>query len=88
METNIFLKERKDMDVLKIKTKFMRNVLSKIIETLIQKKTGYKVKIQLNDIDVAITDDNAHISLNVEADMNVNELKKITKIIGTEDRDL
>lgn len=76
------------MDVLKIKTKFMRNVLSKIIETLIQKKTGYKVKIQLNDIDVAITDDNAHISLNVEADMNVNELKKITKIIGTEDRDL
>ena len=73
------------MDVLKIKTKFMQNILSKIIETLIQKKTGYKIKIQLKDIDMTITQDNAHISLNAEADMNINELKKVTKIIEAKD---
>lgn len=76
------------MDILKIKTKFMQNILSKIIETLIQKKTGYKIKIQLKDIDMTITEDNAHISLNAEADMNINELKKVTKIIEDKDWDL
>ena len=76
------------MDVLKIKTKFMQNILSKIIETLIQKKTGYKIKIQLKDIDMTITEDNAHISLNAEADMNINELKRVTKIIEAKDWDL
>lgn len=76
------------MDVLKIKTKFIQNILSKIIETLIQKKTGYKIKIQLKDIDITITEDNAHISLNAEADMSINELKKITKIIEAKDWDL
>lgn len=76
------------MDVLKIKTKFMQNILSKIIETLIQKKTGYKIKIQLKDIDMTITEDNAHISLNAEADMSINELKKVAKIIEAKDWDL
>lgn len=76
------------MDVLKIKTKFIQNILSKIIETLIQKKTGYKIKIQLKDIDMTITEDNAHISLNAEAYMNINELKKVTKIIEAKDWDL
>lgn len=76
------------MDVLKIKTKFMQNILSKIIETFIQKKTGYKIKIQLKDIDMTITEDNAHISLNAEADMNINELKKVTKIIESKDLDI
>ena len=76
------------MDVLKIKTKFIQNILSKIIETFIQKKTGYKIKIQLKDIDMTITEDNAHISLNAEADMNINELKKVTKIIEDKDWDL
>lgn len=73
------------MDILKIKTKFIQNILSKIIETLIQKKTGYKIKIQLKDIDMTITEDNAHISLNAEADMSINELKKVTKIIESKD---
>ena len=76
------------MDILKIKTKFIQNILSKIIETLIQKKTGYKIKIQLKDIDMTITEDNAHISLNAEADMSINELKKVTKIIEAKDWDL
>ena len=76
------------MDILKIKTKFIQNILSKIIETLIQKKTGYKIKIQLKDIDMTITEDNAHISLNAEADMSINELKKVAKIIESKDLDI
>lgn len=73
------------MDELKIKTKLMRGMLSKVIEMLIRTKTGYKVKIQLNDIDVTITDDVAHIHLNVDGDINTNEFKKISRIIGLEE---
>ena len=73
------------MDELKIKTKLMRGMLSKIIEMMINKKTGYKVKIQLNDIDVSITEDIAHIHLDVDGDVNANDLKKFSRIIGLED---
>lgn len=73
------------MDELKIKTKLMRGILSKVIEMLIRKKTGYKIKIQVNDIDVSITDDVAHVHLNVDGDIDVNEFKKISRIIGLEE---
>ncbi len=73
------------MDELKIKTKFMRNMLSKILETMLCKKTGYKVKIQLNAIQVSITEEKAHIHIDVDGEMNVDEFKKISRIIGLED---
>lgn len=73
------------MDELKIKTKLMRGMLSKAIEMIIRNKTGYKVKIQLNDIDVSITEDVAHIHLDVDGDLNANELKKFSRIIGLEE---
>lgn len=73
------------MDELKIKTKFMRNMLSKIIENVIRKETGYKIKIQLKDVEVSVTDDIAHISLSAEGDININEFKKISRIIDLED---
>lgn len=65
------------MDILKIKTNFMRSILSKVVASMIYKKFGYKVKIKLNEIDVAVTNGNAHIKLNVEGDMNVDELKRL-----------
>ncbi len=73
------------MDEVRIKTKLMKNILSKLISTLIRKKTGYKVKVQLNDIDVVINDSTAHIHLDVEGDINIDEFKKISQIIGLED---
>lgn len=73
------------MDEVKIKTKLMKNILSRLISTLIRKKTGYKVKVQLNDIDVVINDSTAHIHLDVEGDINIDEFKKISQVIGLED---
>ena len=73
------------MDEVKIKTKLMKNILSRLISALICKKTGYKVKVQLNDIDVVINDSTAHIHLDVEGDINIDEFKKISQIIGLED---
>ena len=73
------------MDELRIRTKLMKGILSKLIETLIRKKTGYKIKVRLNDIDVVIDDDIAHVHIDVDGDISVDEFKKISQIIGSGD---
>ena len=43
------------MDEMKIKlsTNFMRGLVSKLISKTIYKKLGYKIDIQLNDLDIS-----------------------------------
>ena len=75
------------MDELKIKTKLMRGILSKIIESSIKKKTGYKIKIRLNDVDVSINDNVAYVHLDANGEISVDEFKKFLRINGLEDWD-
>ena len=72
------------MDEMRVKlsTKFMRNMVSKIIAKMIYKKTGYKVDIHLNDLDVWVIDGDTNVSLNVEAKLKSDEFNKIMKNIG------
>ena len=67
------------MDEMKIKlsTKFMRNIVSKLISKFIYKKLGYKVNIQLNDLDINIVNGETNINTNVEIKLDSNEFKKI-----------
>lgn len=79
-------KNRKDeliMDELKMKlsTKFMRGIVSKLISKFVSKKLGYKVDIQLNDLDIAVIDGDANINANVEVKINNEEFMKIMKSI-------
>lgn len=71
------------MDELKMKlsTKFMRGIVSKLISKVISKKFGYKVDIQLNDLDINVIDGDANISANVEVKINNEEFMKIMKSI-------
>lgn len=71
------------MDEMKMKlsTKFMRGIVSKLIAKIIYKKTGYKVDIQLNDLDVSVIDGDAKLVANVEAKMSNEEFMKIMKSI-------
>lgn len=72
------------MDEMKIKlsTKFMRNFAAKLISRTIYKKLGYKIDIQLNDLDINVVDGEAYISTNVEAKINNDEFAKLIKNIG------
>lgn len=72
------------MDELKMKlsTKFMKGIVSKLISMTIQKKTGYKVNIQLNDLDIKIIDGEAHIHADVDGTINKDEFMKIIKKAG------
>lgn len=72
------------MDELKLRlsTKFMRNIASKLIAKLIYKKYGYKVNVRLNDLDVSVIDGETSINTNVEIKINSSEFMKIMKDIG------
>lgn len=67
---------------IKLSTKFMRNIVSKIVARIIYKKTGYKVDIQLNDLDVQVINGDTTVNLNVEAKLKNEEFMKIMKSIG------
>ena len=67
---------------LKLSTKFMRSIVSKLIARAIYKKYGYKVNIQLNDLDISMIDGETSINTNVEVRLNSDEFRKIMKDIG------
>ena len=75
------------MDEMKLtlRTKFMRNIVAKLVSKAIEKKLGYKVKIQLNDLDVDIVDGETKISTSLELKVDSNEFKKIVKSIGLDE---
>lgn len=67
---------------LKLSTKFMRGIVSKLIARSIYKKYGYKVNVQLNDLDINIVDGETTINTNVEAKISSEEFRKImTKLV-------
>lgn len=72
------------MDEMKVKlsTKFMRNIVSKLLAKAIYKKYGYKVNIQLNDLDISVIDGETKISTNVEVKLESQEFMKIVKSVG------
>lgn len=71
------------MDELKLKlsTKFMRGIASKLIAKAISKKLGCKVDIQLNDLDISVVDGETKINTNVELKMDSDEFMKLMKSI-------
>lgn len=73
------------MDELKIASKIMTKIISKGITMAIKKKLGYNVDIQVHEIRATVNDEKAHVYLNAEGDVDINEFKKFTKVIGLED---
>lgn len=66
---------------LKLRTKFMKNVVSKWISKAIYKKFGYKIDIQLSDLDIGFVDGETIINTNVSVKLNSDEFKKIIETI-------
>ena len=70
------------MDEVKVMSKFMKGIISRLVNNTIRKKLGYNFDIQLNELYVSITDGKAHIHLNANAEIDNGELSKILKNIG------
>lgn len=61
---------------------FVGGAVAKLLSKFVQKKTGYKINIQLNDLNVEVVDGKAHLHVNADAEMDNNELIKVFKVIG------
>ena len=74
------------MDEMKVKlsTKFMRGIVAKLMAKAIYKKYGYKVDIQLNDLDISFIDGETKLNTNVEVKLDSTEFMKIVKSVGLE----
>lgn len=75
------------MDEMKVNlsTKFMRGIVAKLIAKSIYKKYGYKINIQLNELNVNVVDGETSIHTNVEVKLNSDEFMKIMKTVGDQD---
>ena len=71
------------MDELKLNlsSKFMKGIVTKLIAKAIYKKTGYKIDVELNSINVEVIDGKTHIHADVDVEIDNNELKKIVSTI-------
>ena len=69
------------MDELKlvISTRFMRNLITKILAKAIYKKTGYRVDVQINAIEAETYDGKVRVHMDVDAEMNSEDLKNALK---------
>lgn len=67
------------MDELKLKlsTRFMRNMVSKLISRSIRKKYGYRIDIHLEDLDIESIDGETNINASVGLRIDNEELMKI-----------
>ena len=70
------------MDEMKIGSKFITSIISKLASALINKKFGYDIKLNLNEVNATIADGKTHVQLDIDADLEKDELVKILKNIG------
>lgn len=69
------------MDIMKIESGFMTGIVSKLVNFFLHRK-GIDAKVELKKVQVEFQGDNAHVHLNIDADMSKSELDKIMKSIG------
>lgn len=65
------------MDEVKIISKFMRGVVSKILSKVIKKSLGIRADVQIQKIEATIDEEKAHIHLDVDAELTKEELNKL-----------
>lgn len=69
------------MDELKLRlsSKFMKNIITKIVAKKIFKKLGYKIDIELNNIDIETVDGKVCLHVDLNAEVEKEEFVKILK---------
>lgn len=70
------------MDEMKLVSKFTRGIVSKLLNKVIKKNTGYDINIQLNEVTATMTDGKTHLHMDIDAEISKEELIKLLKSIG------
>lgn len=70
------------MDELKmnLSTKWLKDIVTKLISKVISEKLGYKVRVELSEVHITTTENNElRLHLNGSAVMDMAELAKLAK---------
>ena len=69
------------MDELKIaiNSAFMKRIIKTVLSKVIEKKLGYKIDIQINEIKADVTGDVVKLHLDMDGQMTTGELSKLLK---------
>lgn len=67
---------------LKLSTRFMRGIVARLLSRAIYKKTGCRVDIQLNELDIQMLNGDTTVKTNVEVKLKSDEFNKIMESIG------
>lgn len=70
------------MDEMKIESKFMTGIVSKIAKKVVRNKLGCNADIQLNGFRTTVIDDKTHIHLDLDVELTKEELNTLLKSIG------
>lgn len=67
---------------MKIQSKFMTGLVSRIVKKVLRTKLGCEVDIQLNEFRTTVIDDKTHVHLDLDADLTKEELNKLLKTMA------
>ena len=69
------------MDELKIaiNSEFMKRIIKTVLSKVIEKKLGYKIDIQINEIKADVTGGVVKLHLDMDGQMTTDELSKLLK---------
>lgn len=68
--------EMEDTDVVRVNSRFMKSIISKILKKVVKDKLGKNVCVALNDLNIEIGE-NANLHLDVSVQMPKEELKSL-----------
>ena len=71
-----------DMLMIKLSTKFMKGMVAKIIARKVYKKFGYKIDIQLNDVQIDMINGDIKIHIDADGKMNKTEFDRLMETIN------
>lgn len=71
-----------DMLMLKLSTKFMKGIVAKIMSKKLYKKLGYKIDIQLNDVQIDMVNGDVKLHIDVDIKMNKTEFERLMEELG------
>jgi hypothetical protein len=71
-----------DMLMLKLSTKFMKGIVAKIMSKKLYKKLGYKIDIQLNDVQIDMVNGDVKLHIDVDTKMNKTEFERLMEELG------
>lgn len=70
------------MDEMKIESKFMTGIASRLIRKAVRDNLGYNMDVQLNMFRTTVLDDKTHVHLDVDLELTKEELDRLVKNIG------